>query len=71
MITWVVGPLAFPSSDDWKYWTPTCEDGVVRAWYFPTGLPGSGDVLLGEFPDITSAQDACARHASDAREAGR
>lgn len=71
MSTWVVGPLGFPASPDWKYWTPTCEDGAVRAWYFPAGLPGSGDVLLGVFPDIASAQGTCERHASDSQEAAR
>jgi hypothetical protein len=59
---WGIGPLSFPTTEDWKYWIPTTPEGTVRAWYFPTGLPSRDDELLGEFSTTKEAQEACRLH---------
>lgn len=60
---WTIGPLSYPASEDWRYWTPTTPEETVRAWYFPTGLPGKHDVLIGEYTTLEEAQNACEAHA--------
>lgn len=62
-LVWEKGPLGFPATPDWKYWTPAAKDGKTLAWYYPNGLPGDGEELLGEFSSLEEAQKECIKHA--------
>jgi hypothetical protein len=62
---WIKGPLSFPTSEDWRYWTPTTPEGGFLAWFFSTGLPGATDILIGEYTTLEEAQKACEEHAKN------
>lgn len=65
MIEWVIGPLHYPASSDWRYWCPQTPSGLYRAWHFMTGLPlHGGESLLGDEVPLEEAKRLCEEHLS-------
>lgn len=67
-LEWETGPLGFPATSDWSYWTPQNSDGLWRAWYFPDGLIVEGDLLADDLPTQEEAAAACQKHWDNSQE---
>jgi hypothetical protein len=62
-IVWETGPLGYPASPGWAYWTPQCGIGSWRAWYFPPGFVALGQLLGDDLPSQEEAAALCQKHA--------
>lgn len=62
-MNWIKGPLGYSTSEDWRYWVPKRSGGLYRAWFYPDGLPGKNDELLGDLLETEEeAKRLCEEH---------
>lgn len=65
---WIDGPLGYPVTEDWNYWTPQTPDGKWRSFFFKDAKMNEMQRISDGWFTRQEAQHSCELHRLNIRE---